>query len=79
MNRGRAALLDVLRRTRVEFVAARLRVTRSAVYNWAAGIRRPSKANRKRISTTYGIPAKTWDELTELTRVDIKSPENERD
>ena len=61
-SRGRAHLLKVLERTRVEYVAARCRVTASAVYNWTSGRRTPCRRVRKLLSVTYRIPAKSWDE-----------------
>ena len=61
MTEGHKALLAVLSKTRVEFVAARCRVGRSAVYNWTSGRRRPSRAARAELERSYGIPPDAWD------------------
>lgn len=61
MNQGRVALLRVLRRTRVEYVARRCRVSRSAVYNWLSGRRTPSKHNRQMLRVNYRIPLCAWE------------------
>ena len=70
MNRGRAALLRVLTRTRVEYVAARCEVTRSAVYNWLAGRRRPNVKARRALLSSYRIPFDDWDKPAPST-VDV--------
>jgi len=62
MTRGRAALLRVLRRTKVEYVAARCRVTPNAVYDWMSGRRKPSDGARSALAVNYGITPETWDE-----------------
>ncbi len=61
MTEGRAALLRVLLRTRAVYVARRCRVTTSAVYNWCAGRRRPSKRCRRELERSYRIAAGAWD------------------
>ena len=61
MNEGRAALLRVLRRTRVEYVARRCSVSRSPVYNWLSGRRTPSKRNRISLRVNYRIPLNAWE------------------
>jgi hypothetical protein len=60
MTEGRAVLLRVLLVTHVRYVAKRCRVTRSAVYNWTAGRRRPSTRCRKALRS-YGIAVEAWD------------------
>lgn len=61
-SRGRVALLKVLQRTRVEFVAARCRVSEKAVYKWTAGRRTPAARTRRLLEENYRIRAEWWDE-----------------
>lgn len=68
MTRGRAALLRVLRRTEVRFVAARCRVQPTAVYNWLSGRRRPRRAQRALLEVNYRIEPSWWDELASTAR-----------
>ncbi|MEQ8461754.1 MAG: hypothetical protein RLO52_34490 [Sandaracinaceae bacterium] len=60
MSRGRAALLEILRRTEVQYVAARCRVTPGAVYHWLSGRRKPSDAKKNALEVNYGIPRDSW-------------------
>ncbi len=63
-TRGRRELLAVLGRTEVRFVAARARVTVSAVYHWTSGRRRPDAEARRALALNYGIAPTAWDERT---------------
>jgi hypothetical protein len=60
-TQGRRELLLVLRRTEVVYVAARCRVSPSAVYNWTSGLRRPSPAARRLLEASYRIRPEAWD------------------
>jgi hypothetical protein len=60
MTEGRAELLRVLLVTHARYVAARCRVTSSAVYNWTSGRRRPC-ARCRRALRSYGIALEAWD------------------
>jgi hypothetical protein len=62
MNDGRRALLAVLQCTKAIYVAARCRVTLSAVYNWTAGRCTPNAWARAALFASYGIPPSAWDE-----------------
>ena len=68
ISRGRAALLHVLQRTEVQYVAARCRVSPSAVYMWRAGERRPSKRVRVALEVNYRIPRDSWGERAIVNR-----------
>jgi uncharacterized SAM-binding protein YcdF (DUF218 family) len=59
MTDGRLALVRLLSRVRVYFVARRCRVTIKAVYNWTSGTRRPNRRARRALES-YGIPADSW-------------------
>lgn len=60
MNAGRAALLRLLRDTRVVYVAARLEVSVSTVYKWTEGYRKPSERSKRLLAVNYQIPARLW-------------------
>lgn len=65
MTKGRRALLDILRRTKREYVACRCRVSISAVHMWCTGERTPNAGARTKLSVNYGIPLESWDEPLE--------------
>lgn len=71
-SRGRAALLRVLQRTEVQYVAARCKVTPNAVYMWMAGDRRPSKRVRIALEVNYQIRPGSWDEVHQRGRSSTK-------
>jgi transcriptional regulator with XRE-family HTH domain len=60
MTEGRRQLIAVLQRTQARYVAARCRVTPSAVSLWVAGIRRPSERSKIQLAVNYGIPMAAW-------------------
>ena len=65
---GRRALLSVLQKTRVIYVAARCRVSPSTVSRWASGERIPSTCHREVLASVYGIRASEWDPPPRVTR-----------
>ncbi|CAG0953269.1 hypothetical protein ARNL5_00283 [Anaerolineae bacterium] len=60
MNEGRVRLLLLLDQTRAELVAARIGVSKSAVFGWRSGRRKPSPVLRSRLEVNYRIPAESW-------------------
>lgn len=61
-TRGRRELLEVLGRTEAVYVAARVRVTRAAVYHWTSGRTRPNRQARRLLAANYGIDPEAWEE-----------------
>jgi hypothetical protein len=59
-TRGRLLLLAVLQRTTGVAVAARLRVSKVTVCQWANGDRMPSPHHRAELERNYGIPVIAW-------------------
>lgn len=57
---GRRALLAVLQRTTLEYVAARCGVSRRTVGRWASGIRTPDPVRRAALQRNYGIAPESW-------------------
>lgn len=62
MIEGRRQLLEVLKRTKREYVAARCRVTRATVNGWCSGHKRPGARARHALSVNYGIAPDSWTE-----------------
>jgi hypothetical protein len=60
MIEGRRRLLEILKRTRRDFVAFRCRVTRATVNGWCAGHKTPGRRARRALSVNYGIPLGSW-------------------
>lgn len=64
---GRRALLALLQHTQGRFVAARCRVSRSCVSEWAAGRKRPSARARSALERNYGIAPSSWESTGRLS------------
>lgn len=63
MSRGRRLLIALLQLTAGVNVAARCRVHKQRVSEWAAGHRAPSYRVREVLETNYGIPRESWSQL----------------
>jgi transcriptional regulator with XRE-family HTH domain len=61
VTEGRRLLLAVLRRTTVEYVARRCRVTPDAVYRWTSGLNNPGPRARRSLHDNYQIPLESWN------------------
>ena len=61
MREGREKLLEVLTRTKVEYLAKRCFVTSNAVYNWRAGRNAPGSRARAVLELCYGIEGIDWE------------------
>jgi len=61
MSRGRRLLLAILQVTTATDIAARCRVHRQRVSDWASGVRAPSHRSRLSLDFNYGIPYRSWD------------------
>ena len=60
MTDGRNQLLNVLERTKADYMAIRCYVTKNAVYNWRAGRNGPNPKARQVLNSTYGIDPTDW-------------------
>src|ERR1700741_1325782 len=64
MTQGRRSLLALLQLTSGCEIAARCRVAKSSVSQWASGQKNPCKATRERLERQYGIRAESWTDNT---------------
>jgi transcriptional regulator with XRE-family HTH domain len=53
MTRGRRALIALLQRTKLEYVAARVGVSQATISRWASGERRPNAEHAKKLENAY--------------------------
>lgn len=60
MSEGRRQLLAILQRTLAIYVAARCRVTKSAVSKWASGRTQPAPEKKIALFVNYKIPTAAW-------------------